>query len=432
MPERTGQHASALIKCWGGDLAQSGWWHSFELPDGRKIRGANDLEGLKRRIALFPIPEDLSGKRVLDIGAWDGWFSFEMERRGADVVAVDNTESDNFLWLHRELKSKIDYRILDVYELTPETVGRFDIVLFLGVLYHLKHPLLALERICNLTKEFAAVGSFTSPDKGPPMMEFYELDELGGQFDNWVGPNPSALVAMCRAAGFARADLLNVNEFGSSVACYRHFAAPARMDAPAPGLINCIHITRFGIDFSSLRDDYASCWFQSDAEGLNLDSVQIRVGSLDARPVYVARDGELWQANFKVPLGLDPGWHEVRVRTESSEWSGPLRIALDVPVVVEGLIEITGACDGTTWSKTEITSPVLSVWVSGAPQNGGRDNIRVTIGERRCRVDYVSQWRAGTSTQLNVAIPKDLGRGEFPVTVEIAQAVSQPVSVNVR
>src|SRR5580658_3153416 len=140
MPQRTGSEASALVKRWGGDLAQTGWWHSFELPDGRKIDGANDLPGLKRRLALFPIPDDLSGKRVLDIGAWDGWFSFELERRGADVVSVDNVESPNFLYLHRELNSRIDYRILDVYELTPQKLGRFDIVLFLGVLYHLKHP----------------------------------------------------------------------------------------------------------------------------------------------------------------------------------------------------------------------------------------------------------------------------------------------------
>ena len=431
MPQRTGPEASANVRAWRGDFDQTGWWHSFELPDGRKIRGTNELSGLKRRLATFPIPEDLSGKRVLDIGAWDGWFSFELERRGADVVAVDNVESANFLYLHRELGSKIDYRILDVYELTPERLGRFDIVLFLGVLYHLKHPLLALERICALTKDFAAVGSFTSPDTGPPVMEFYEIDELGGQFDNWCGPNPSCLVAMCRTAGFARAELLDVNEFGSSVACYRHFPQGTSAEAP-PALKMCVHTTRFGIDFSSRRDDYASCWFHSVADALDLDTVQARVGSLDARPVYVAKDGALWQANFKIPLGLDPGWHEVRVRTEYSRWSGPLRIALDVPVVVDGVIEITGACDGTTWSKAEITSPVLSVWVSGAPQNGGRDNIRVTIGERRCRVDYVSQWQAGAPTQLNVAIPKDLGKGEFPVTVEIAQVVSQPVSVNVR
>jgi tRNA (mo5U34)-methyltransferase len=114
MPQRTGADSSASVKRWGGRLAQAGWWHSFELPDGRKIDGVSDLEGLKARSFHFSIAEDLSGKRVLDIGPWDGWFSFEMERRGAEVISVDNVESENFLYLHRELRSKIDYRILDV------------------------------------------------------------------------------------------------------------------------------------------------------------------------------------------------------------------------------------------------------------------------------------------------------------------------------
>jgi tRNA (mo5U34)-methyltransferase len=431
MPQRTGSEASALVKRWGGDLAQTGWWHSFELPDGRKIHGANDLPGLKRRLALFPIPENLSGKRVLDIGAWDGWFSFELERRGAEVVSVDNVESANFLYLHRELHSKIDYRILDVYELTPEKLGRFDIVLFLGVLYHLKHPLLALERICALTTDLAAVGSFTAPDSGPPVMEFYEIDELGGQFDNWCAPNPSCLVAMCRTAGFARAELLNVNEFGSSVACFRRFPPPVSTDDPPPTLKSCVNMIRFGPNFSSEADDYASCWFQSDAHTLDRAALHARVGAFDSHAVSLVRDGVAWQANFKLPPGLDPGWHEVRIRTTTSQWSDPLRIAVDIPVEVEAL-EITGACDGKTWTPYEVTSSILSLWVTGVPENGGRDNIRVSLGEQRSKLDYISSWQPGTPTQLNVLIPPVLGKGEYPVTVGIASIVSQPVSIQVR
>ena len=152
--ERIGPDALSNARLWRDRLNQSGWWHSFELPDGRSIQGANTIESLRTRVALFPIPQDLRGKRVLDIGAWDGWFSFEMERRGASVVSVDAVESKNFRYLHRELNSKIDYRILDMYELTPATLGgTFDIVLFLGVLYHLKHSLLGIERVCTLTRD---------------------------------------------------------------------------------------------------------------------------------------------------------------------------------------------------------------------------------------------------------------------------------------
>jgi tRNA (mo5U34)-methyltransferase len=428
--ERTGPHASAIVEGLRGRLAQTGWWHSFELPDGRTINGANTVEGLRNRLAVFPFPEDLSGKRVLDIGAWDGWFSFEMERRGAQVVAVDHVESDHFLYLHRELRSRIDYRILDVYELTPERLGRFDIVLFLGVLYHLKHPLLALERVCALTKDFAAIGSFTSPDSGPPVMEFFETDELGGQFDNWCAPNPACLTAMCRAAGFARAELLDVNVFGSSVACFRHFM-PVAASGEAPKLVTCLHPFRLGVDFSTQRDDYVSAWFQSDADTLDRGAVEARVGNFDAHPVFVAKDGEAWHANFKLPPGLEPGWHEVRVRTSTSLWSEPVRIALDVPLRVESL-QITGACDGTTWKPFEVTSAVLSLWVAGVPENGGRDNIRVMLGNQRCSLDFVSPWNSGTPTQLNVLIPSEMSKGEYSITVEIANIASEPVSIQVR
>src|SRR5580658_11177183 len=69
------------------ELARLGWYHSMELPDGRVIPGFQSLEVLRKRLAQFPVPGDLRGKRALDIGAWDGWFSFELERRGAQVMA---------------------------------------------------------------------------------------------------------------------------------------------------------------------------------------------------------------------------------------------------------------------------------------------------------------------------------------------------------
>ena len=123
------------------------------------------LDGQKHRIAQFPIPEDLRGKRVLDIGAWDGWFSFEMERRGAEVLAIDNWDNPRFHEVRRLLNSRVEYRQMDVYDLTPARIGRFDIVLFFGVLYHLKHPLLALERVCALTTRHGGRG-FVHPARG--------------------------------------------------------------------------------------------------------------------------------------------------------------------------------------------------------------------------------------------------------------------------
>src|SRR6202162_56171 len=112
------------------ELEELGWDHSIELPDGQVIRGLQSLEQLRSRIKQFPIPEDLTGKRVLDIGAWDGWFSFEMERRGAQVVAVAASKQKTFLQANALLNSQVEYKQMDVYELTPQRVGYFDIVLF--------------------------------------------------------------------------------------------------------------------------------------------------------------------------------------------------------------------------------------------------------------------------------------------------------------
>src|SRR5690242_20749389 len=124
----------AYIRQWHGELQEKGWWHSFELPDGSRIEGVNTIDALKRRVAQFPIPEDLRGKRVLDIGAWDGWFSFEAARHGAEVTALDCVELPTFLDVRGRLGTLgagVDYRIMDFYELPAAGVGKFDSVFFL-------------------------------------------------------------------------------------------------------------------------------------------------------------------------------------------------------------------------------------------------------------------------------------------------------------
>jgi len=106
------------------ELSEKGWYHSYELPDGSVIQGYNRLEVLRERYNRLPIPQELAGRRVLDIGAWDGWFSFEAERHGADVTAIDCVEVANFLYIHRTLSSKVDYRILDFFELPASGLGK--------------------------------------------------------------------------------------------------------------------------------------------------------------------------------------------------------------------------------------------------------------------------------------------------------------------
>jgi len=214
----------------GKELAAKGWFHSFALPNEIVIDGHNSLESLKERYTRFPIPTELAGTSLLDIGAWDGWFSFEAERRGACVTAIDCVEVPNFRYIHRKLSSKVDYRIWDIYDLPQAGLGKFDFVLFLGVLYHLRHPLLALEIVCSLAAHTAIVESFMTDAETwqqhrqeVPTMEFYETNELGNQLDNWNGPSVACLMAMCRAAGFARVELLYAAGQYAGVACHRRW-----------------------------------------------------------------------------------------------------------------------------------------------------------------------------------------------------------------
>ena len=441
MAVKTEESRFDRVRRWDKERAERGWWHSFELPDGTLIQGVCGVPTLKNRIEQFPIPQDLRGKRVLDIGAWDGWFSFEMERRGAEVLAIDNWDNPRFHQARAMLNSRVEYRQMDMYELTPERVGRFDIVLFLGVLYHLKHPLLALERVCALTTELAAVDSFILREehrKGEkvdqrPVMEFYETNEFGGQTDNWVAPSLTCLQAFCRTAGFARVELRNVLENSACLACYRHWEQPAA-DAPeGPQLVAALHNLNGGINFDSSRDELVSVWFRSKAGELGLDDVRPEVGGYGVRPIHVAQlgDGE-WHSNFKLPPGLQPGWREVRLRVGGSRPGSAQRIAVDVPLVV-GEIEIQGLKDGTTWVNNQFDvsrGDVLSVWVSGLPDNVDINNLFVSLNGMRLTVTYIEAAQEGVR-QINVQAPEHLPAGPAAISVSLGQHLGNAARADV-
>jgi len=125
------------------------WYHRIELAPGVITPGCDDSPGKCAILDRLGFPADCTGLRVLDVGTADGFFAFEAERRGADVTALDirPPEQNGFAIAARALGSRVAYQQRCVYDVRPERDGRFDVVLFLGVLYHLRHPLLALDRM---------------------------------------------------------------------------------------------------------------------------------------------------------------------------------------------------------------------------------------------------------------------------------------------
>lgn len=155
--EERGSQSSADTQTLRAEVEQIRWWHPIDLGGGLVTPG---IDVTPARLAEIRMPENLSGLSVLDIGAWDGFFSFEAERRGARrVLATDSFCWDGGGWgtkkgfelARRTLGSRVEDKTIEVLDLSPDTVGVFDLVLFLGVLYHMKHPLFALERVASVT-----------------------------------------------------------------------------------------------------------------------------------------------------------------------------------------------------------------------------------------------------------------------------------------
>jgi len=185
------------------------WFHQIDLGHGIITPGLDNSPG---KLKTFGLPADLRGKSVLDIGAWDGFFSFEAERRGASrVLATDSHcwsgpgwgTKAGFELARRVLNSKVEDLEIDVLDLAPDRTGVFDLVLFLGVLYHMPHPLLALERVASVTQGQLILETHVDLlDYPRPAMAFYPEAELGEDSSNWCGPNPALVTAMLKTVGF--------------------------------------------------------------------------------------------------------------------------------------------------------------------------------------------------------------------------------------
>jgi tRNA (mo5U34)-methyltransferase len=214
------------------------WYHTIDLGDGMLTDGY-----CKTYLGDGQLP-DFEGRTVLDIGAWDGYYSFLAERGGASrVVALDHYAwgvdfaKRNPYWvecnekgalpdhsldttefwdpslpgmrgfeLAREaLGSRVEAVVGDFATMGLESLGRFDVVLFLGVLYHLREPFSALRRLRSVTTGVAVIETealLLPGGQGHPYLEFTAGCYRGYDYSNWFAPTVEALHDMCRAAGF--------------------------------------------------------------------------------------------------------------------------------------------------------------------------------------------------------------------------------------
>lgn len=143
------------------------WFHNLHLPDGTQTAPDHflgDFPAFKWRALADHLPADLDGWSVLDIGCNAGFYSFEMARRGADVTAIDS--NPHYLRQARwaaerfDLAGQIRFRCMQVYDLACER-ERYDLVLFMGVLYHLRYPLLGLDIVARKARRLLCVQSLT-------------------------------------------------------------------------------------------------------------------------------------------------------------------------------------------------------------------------------------------------------------------------------
>jgi tRNA (mo5U34)-methyltransferase len=192
------------------------WWHSIDLGDGVVTCGHKTLEVMRFESEVLFSAVDLRNKSILDVGAWNGGFSLEAARRGASrIVGLDHATWNDPHFHGRETYDLVAQVTgnhfeaidldLDASGLSLSHLGRFDVVLYAGVFYHLFDPIAVTRELTALARESFVMETHIEDisDKRPAMV-FYPSDELNKDSSNWWGPNTACVCALLRHLGFPR------------------------------------------------------------------------------------------------------------------------------------------------------------------------------------------------------------------------------------
>jgi tRNA (mo5U34)-methyltransferase len=201
---------------------QREWFHQFVFSNGLTTPGRDPSH---KKLHHLCLPASLKGKSVIDIGAYEGFFSFHCEARGADrVVAADRFVWDwpgssalpNFRAVHRALASRVEVLSANVEDLPATANETFDISLFLGVLYHAPNMMQYLDAVSSLTKGVLVLETFADAlDESGARAVLYAERELNNDSSNWFGPNLPAIEVMLSRVGFKHIELVNLWSFNT-------------------------------------------------------------------------------------------------------------------------------------------------------------------------------------------------------------------------
>ncbi len=358
------------------------WFHRIDLGGGLYTK-TESVMGEPVDHPLGPwqtiqklLPRDLNGKTVLDVGCNAGFYAFEAKRRGAKrVLGVDGQRQHvrQGLFVRKVLGLDVEFRRLNVYELNPRTVGQFDITLALGLIYHLKHPILALENLYQITKEMLVIETAILPPERTPESFALPLGEqqmllhalafvenpkdAKEQIFNWFLPGVEALQALLRSTGFDEVEVVEVKNERAVVVCrkakggtraddaLKHFFAQLNIEEGPPACRASSELTfRLRVENVGLarwpaagEDDsgrgavfLGSHLLRSDEEEVDWDYGRARLPH-DLEP------GEAVNLEFKVRAPEKPGTYivEFDMVAEHVTWfedhgSGTLRHELEV------------------------------------------------------------------------------------------------------
>jgi tRNA (mo5U34)-methyltransferase len=276
------------------------------------------------------LPRDLRGMTLLDVGCNAGFYAFEAKRRGATrVLGVDGQRQHvrQGLFVRKVLDLEVQFRRLNVYELSPRVVGQFDITLALGLLYHLKHPILALENLYRVTKELLVIETAIMPSALTPKSFAYSFGamktilhplayvenppESKEQVFNWFLPGVEALMALLRNAGFAEVELIEEKDDRAVVVCrkaggdgiadnaLKHFVAELKLlEGPRTGRASAEQTFRLRVDNIGLTRWPASGDAATGAGAIYLGSHLLRETEEEVEWDY---------ARARLPRDLEPG-----------------------------------------------------------------------------------------------------------------------------